>query len=81
MVVGALIAILAAAWIFPLIWYEKPIGDFFWLSENSEMPGWRFEKVPISKEAAGLLNVDRAVDQIVTGNDNIKVRAFSTKTL
>ena len=78
-VVVSLIAVLAAAWVFPLVWYEKSTGDFFWLSENSEMPGWRFEKVPISKEVAGMLNVDQTVDQIVTGKDNVQVRAFYIK--
>lgn len=78
-VIASLIALLAAAWIFPLLWYEKPKGDFFWLAENSGMPGWRFEAVPLSQEESDKLNVDRAVNQIVTSSGQLQVRAFSTK--
>ena len=54
----------AIVWAFPWFWYaNRPTtGDFLWFAEQTQIPGWNFERVPVGKSAEAILVADRIVN-------------------
>lgn len=69
-----------ALWIFPSIWYVRGgTGDKVWFVEQTELPGWTFEEMPISAAAERTLVADRTVSGEFRGEDGVPIRVFSAK--
>lgn len=68
-------------WVFPSFWYSKYAsgGTFDWLREQSEIPGWNFQPIPVGQAAEAVLVADRIVSGEFQRSDGDRVRVFSAK--
>jgi hypothetical protein len=68
-------------WLFPRVWYtraDERLGQF-WLTEQTALPGWAFQEVPVSKSAEAILVADRLFNGEFTTADGAVARVFSAK--
>lgn len=76
-VLGVAVVVL---WIFPSIWYVRGgTGDKVWFVEQTEMPGWNFEEMPISAAAERTLVADRTMNGEFRDEVGVPIRVFSAK--
>jgi len=75
-------AVVAFLWAFPSFWYTNSATEkeFVWLGESTNVAGWKFNEVPVSKLAESLLVSDHTVNGDYKSSDESKiVRVFSAK--
>lgn len=68
-------------WAFPRVWYTRSAtaGEMAWLSEQTEIGGWKLKPVPVSESAEKVLVADRLVNAEFSAVDGRLVRVFSAK--
>jgi hypothetical protein len=69
-------------WAFPAFWYQGAGKDaeFFWLAEQTHVPGWVFKDVPIAKATEAVLVGDRMMNgEFISGDASRVIRVFSAK--
>jgi len=68
-------------WSFPRFWYTRtdPRHGYFWLAEQTELPGWQYKTAPVSEAAEAALAADRIVNGEFRREDGTVVRVFSAK--
>ena len=79
--VGLLSFLVLALWQFPRFWYTKTDAALgrHWLSESTNITGWTFREIPVSKAAEAVLVADRLTSGEFTSPDGKTVRVFSAK--
>ncbi|PYM11058.1 MAG: hypothetical protein DME18_15035 [Verrucomicrobia bacterium] len=68
-------------WFFPKFWFARsdPEQGYFWLSEQTNVAGWRYTHQPVSRTAEAFLVADHLVSGEFTKEDGTRVRVFSAK--
>ena len=68
-------------WAFPKFWYtQTDVSEgYHWLTPSTNLAGWRFQSVPVSRAAEALLVADRLVSGDFSGPEGETVRVFSAK--
>jgi len=68
-------------WWFPTFWYTHTDSaqGHFWLVEQTNVVGWHYRAVPVSKTAEAFLVADRLVNGDFTADDGAVIRVFSAK--
>ena len=68
-------------WFFPKFWFARsdPAQGYFWLSEQTNVAGWRYTHQPVSRTAEAFLVADHLVSGEFTKEDGTRVRVFSAK--
>jgi hypothetical protein len=79
--VGLLSAVILLLWGFPSVWYTRSDAQLghFWLNEQTNLTGWTFRDIPVSKAAEAVLVADRLVSGEFSASDGKVVRVFSAK--
>jgi hypothetical protein len=79
--VGLLSVLTLILWGFPAFWYTKTDSQLghFWLTEETNVTGWTYHEIPVSKAAEAVLVADRLVSGEFSGSDRRLVRVFSAK--
>lgn len=53
----------AGLWLFPNVWYRQTIsGEAKWLTEVTNVAGWKYTEIPVDKSAEKVLVADRLVN-------------------
>src|SRR5215212_6959379 len=78
---GLVSALIAILWGFPAVWYTRTDAQLghFWLSERTNVTGWTFGDIPVSKAAEAILVADRLVSGEFSTSAGKRVRVFSAK--
>ncbi|HVY69053.1 MAG TPA: exosortase-associated EpsI family protein [Verrucomicrobiae bacterium] len=78
MVVGALVA---ALWLFPRFWYARSDAQTgrYWLSCQTNLPGWTSHSIPVGKTAEAILAADELNSAELVSPAGALVRVFSAK--
>ncbi len=73
--------LLIAIWIFPTVWYTRtdPQLHQVWLNGKTNIAGWNYAEVPVSKSAEAVLVADQLVNGEFSSSDGTVVRVFSAK--
>ena len=80
--ITALSLLVASLWTFPVFWYRPPDPNragFFWLNELTEIPGWKFDAVPVGKAAEAVLVADRLFNGDFSRADGTVIQAYGAK--
>jgi hypothetical protein len=75
-------ATVGVLWTFPLLWYAegKPADhSYAWFAEQSEIPGWKFERVPVGRTAEAILVADRIVNGEFSHPDGRTIQVYAAK--
>jgi hypothetical protein len=78
---GLLSVLILGIWQFPRAWYthtDTELGQV-WLTGRTNVSGWRFQDVPVSKSAEAILVADRLLNGEFRAADEKVVRVFSAK--
>ena len=79
--VGGFTLVIALFWLFPTFWYTRGVSGqrYFWLAEQTNAPGWRYESRPLAESAEAALVADRVVNGEFMRGAQTAVRVFSAK--
>ncbi|MCI0539643.1 MAG: EpsI family protein [Verrucomicrobiales bacterium] len=75
-------AVIGILWAFPVFWYSdgRPANrDYAWFAEQSAIPGWKFQHVPVGKAAEAILVADTIVNGEFTGTDGRSIQVYAAK--
>ena len=79
--VGGFTLVIALVWLFPTFWYTRGVSGqrYFWLAEQTNAPGWRYESRPLAESAEAVLVADQLVNGEFSRGAQTAVRVFSAK--
>jgi hypothetical protein len=56
-------AVVVGLWVFPSLWYSRSVtGEARWLTEVTNVAGWKYTEIPVDKSAERVLVADRLVN-------------------
>ena len=74
-------AVILVCWGFPYVWYThaSSANQYFWLSEQRNVQGWKYFEEPVDKSAEAILVADQLVSGRFTNNAAQVIHVFSAK--
>jgi len=75
-------ALVGVLWVFPSFWYRSQgEGSMRWLSDRTDIAGWKYRAIPVEESAEKLLVADRTVNGEFANPSGVAIHVFLSEAL